>query len=115
MGSKKVYPPDSIITAGAMTGTTTLLSTLVPISNGDNFSIQIRWTGTPSGTISFAVSNDKVNFDTLVISALGQPVGSAGGYSVSLNQLPFAYLQLQYTNATGTGLLNAVLVGKDLN
>jgi hypothetical protein len=116
MGFKKLYPPNSIITAGVMTGTASLGSTVIPILNGDNFSVQVRWTGTPTGTINFCLSNDQINYDNLVFSpAIIQPIGTAGGFTANMTFLATGWFQMQYTNISGTGSLTAILVGKDLN
>lgn len=120
MGVKKITQYGiPILFNGVMTGTTTLTSTPNPIlvENADNFGLQIRWTGTPVGTISLNCSNDGINWDALTFTSpsLGQPNGSSGGYSVSINQLPWKYFQVSYTNASGSGILNVTMEGKDLN
>lgn len=116
MGAKKIYPLNQLITNGVMSGTSTLLSQIIPIGNGDNFGIEVAWTGTPTGTISILCSNSGINFDALTFNpALTQPTGSAGTYLINLNQLPFQFLQFQYVNTSGNGVLNVWSFGKDLN
>lgn len=104
------------ITNGVMTGTTTITSATTNVQNLDNVGLEISWTGTPTGTISVLGSNSNVNFYPLTFSpALTQPAGSAGGYLIDLNQFPFFYIQIQYVNVSGTGVLNTYFSGKDLN
>lgn len=130
MGQKKINQVWAIQN-GAMTGTTTLLSSGLYVGNLDSIGIEVTWTGTPTGTLSiagsvsaidqFLVNNvpkivPAVNYYALTfVPALTQPSGSAGGYLIDLQQYPFPYLQIQYANSTGTGVLNAYLFGKDLN
>lgn len=101
---------------GAMSGTNTIYTQILDISRMDNMGLEITWTGTPTGTFSVMVSCSGLNFYALTFNpALTQPTGSAGGYAVDLNQLPFKYLLLQYTNSTGSGTLTAYGQVKDLN
>lgn len=82
----------------------------------DNQGLEVTWTGTPTGTFSVQVSNSGINFYALTFNpALAQPAGSAGGYAVNLNQLPFKYMMLKYVNASGTGVLTVYGQQKDLN
>lgn len=78
--------------------------------------MEVSWTGNAVGVLSVQCSNTSVNFDALSFSpSLAQPSGAAGKYIVSLNQLPFKYVLLQYTNTSGSGVLNVVGQQKDLN
>ena len=101
---------------GAMASTNTIYTQIVDISRMDNMGLEITWTGTPTGTFQVMVSNSGINFYALTFNpALTQPTGSPGGYAVDLNQLPFKYLMLQYTNSSGSGTLTAYGQVKDLN
>jgi hypothetical protein len=101
---------------GAMASTNTIYTQIVDISRMDNMGLEVTWTGTPTGTFSVMVSNSGINFYALTFSpTLTQPAGTAGGYAVDLNQLPFRYVMLQYTNSTGSGTLTAYGQVKDLN
>lgn len=116
MGFKKTLPPYHLINGGVMTGTATVTSATVNVWNLDNIAIQVGWTGTPTGTIAINCSIDNINFDSLTFDpALAQPSGSADNYLISLNQLPYPYLQVQYVNASSTGVLNVWIFGKDVN
>lgn len=130
MGSKKINQAWVIIDE-VMTGTSTIISSAQPLANFDNVGIEITWTGTPTGTLSILGSVSAIaqfnigsilkkvsaiNYYALTFNpALAQPTGSAGGYLIDLSQFPFPFMKVQYVNATGSGVLNAYLFGKDLN
>lgn len=82
----------------------------------DNIGLEVTWSGTPTGTISVMVSNSGINFYTLTFNPiLAQPAGSASGYAIDLNQLPFKYMLIEYVNSSGSGTLNIYGQSKDLN
>lgn len=100
--------PLSGVKAGVMTGTSTIYSNIIGVRQMDNAGIEVAWTGTPTGTLQVMVSNSGINFNALTFNpALSQPAGSAGGLAIALRDLPFQYLMLQYTNASGSGTLTA--------
>lgn len=101
---------------GTMSSTNTIYSQIIDISRMDNSGLEVTWTGTPTGTFQVMVSNSGINFYALTFNpSLAQPAGSAGGYAVNLNQVPFKYLMLQYTNVSGSGVLTVYGQMKDLN
>jgi hypothetical protein len=102
---------------GAMASTNTIYTQIVDVSRIDNIGLEIAWTGTPTGTLTIQVSNSGLAFYTLsdFSSSPPQPAGSAGGYVVTLTQLPFKYFFLQYVNVSGSGTLTAYAQLKDLN
>lgn len=101
---------------GTMSSTNTIYSQIIDISRMDNVGLEVTWTGTPTGTFQVMVSNSGINFYALTFSpVLTQPSGSAGGYAVDLNQVPFKYAMLEYTNISGTGVLTVYGQEKDLN
>lgn len=101
---------------GAMTGTSVIYSQILDVSRMDSIGLEVSWTGTPVGTIQIMASNSGISFYALTFSpVLTQPGGSAGGYVIDLQLYPFKYVMLQYTNSTGTGVLNAWMQAKDLN
>lgn len=104
------------VVAGTMATTATIYSQILDISRMDNQGLEVTWTGTPTGTISILVSNSGINFYALTFNpTLTQPAAAAGGYAVNLNQLPFRYMLIQYTNASGAGTLTVYGQMKDLN
>lgn len=108
--------PLSGVLAGAMASTNTIYSNVQDTWNFDNSGLIVTWTGTPTGTISILVSNRGDVFYPLTFSPpLSQPAGSAGGFAINLNQIPFRYVVVQYTNASGSGSLTVDICQKDLN
>lgn len=100
--------PKSGTLAGSMSGTNTIYTNILGISQHDNQGLELTWTGTPDGNIQVMVSNSGINFYSLTFSpALAQPTGSAGGYVVALASVPFKYMFIQYTNITGSGSITA--------
>ena len=102
--------------SGTMSSKNTIYSNILDISRMDNIGLEVTWTGTPTGTFSIMVSNSGINFYALSFNpALSQPTGSAAGYAIDLNQVPFKYMFLQYVNSSGTGVLTVYGQNKDLN
>jgi hypothetical protein len=101
---------------GAMASTNVIYSQIIDLSKMDNIGLEVTYSGTPTGVFEVDVSNSGINFYALTFSpVLTQPAGAAGGYAIDLNQLPFKYLMLKYTNASGTGTLTVYGQNKDLN
>lgn len=101
---------------GVMATTATIYSQIIDISKMDNIGLEVTWTGTPTGTFTVNVSNSGISFYALTFSpALAQPAGSASGYAIDLNQIPFKYIMLKYINASGSGVLSVYGQNKDLN
>lgn len=108
--------PPSGVAAGAMSGTDVIYSQIMEKSRMDNIGLEVTWTGDPSGTIEVLVSNSGMTFYALTFNpVLDQPAGSAGGYAIDLNQLPFKYLLIRYTGDSGTGTLTVFGQFQDLN
>lgn len=101
---------------GTMASTNTIYTNIVDTTIKDNLGIELTWTGTPTGTITVMCSNSGSAFYSLTFSPpLAQPAGSADGYLISLTQVPFKYIFVQYVNASGSGSLTAWLQTKDIN
>ena len=100
----------------AVSGTATVNSETFNCSNLDNLGLQIAFAGTMTGTLTVNCSIDNKNFAALTFTPpVSQPSGSNLSYLIDLNQLPFPYLQVSYTNASGSGTLDVYLSAKDLN
>lgn len=94
------------VVAGSMSGTNIIYSQIVRHSTMDNIGLEITWSGNPSGALQVLVSNSGIYFYPLSLCLTGlQPAGTSGGYVLSLNEIPFRWLLLQYTNASGSGSL----------
>jgi hypothetical protein len=113
------FNPNTALTGvltGTMSGTNTIYSNIQDISNTDNQGLEITWSGNPTGTISVLCSESGLYFYPLTFNpAIIQPTGSAGGYLIDLNQVPWRYVMVQYVNASGSGVLTMWLGSKDLN
>jgi len=123
MGAKKINQY-WLIQNGVMSGTSTINSTPQYVFNQDNLGLEVSWTGTPTGTITvlgsisqqFQDAGATATFYSFTFGpALPQPAGSGGSFLVNLNQVPFPYIKVSYTNVSGSGTLNVFLSGKDLN
>lgn len=128
MGSKKSIPgsnnsPGNPLTPGlvllpstAISSTNTYTSPVFNAINLDNIGLDVVFTGTPTGTLTVNCSIDGVVFTSLTFNpVLTQPSGGNLRYLISLNQLPYPYLQVSYTNSSGSGTLQVNLSGKDIN
>lgn len=101
---------------GVMSSTNVIYTNAVDVSRMDNFGLEITWTGTPTGVFEVQDSNSGQVFYSLTFDPiLAQPAGASGGYLISLNQLPFKYLMLKYTNVSGSGTIQVFAQQKDLN
>lgn len=99
-----------------MSGTNTINSDATNIENLDNVGYEVSWSGTPIGTISVQCSVDGNSyFDLTFDPVLAQPAGSSGGYLINLNQVPFKWVRVSYTNTSGAGALTVKIIGKDIN
>lgn len=103
---------------GATTGpvsvssTNTYKTTPMSVVFLQSCSFQPVWTGTPTGTFTVYVSNDQINWDLLPASVTGNPAGSAGHTTIPCYGFSTAWIQLWYTNASGSGTVAATFVGK---
>lgn len=120
MGSKTILKPTHVMQSGgtavSVSGTSTYTSLPINIKNTDNVGLQLVWTGTPTGTFTILHSPDGVLYDSITLSPLiTQPAGSAGHWSVVLQQDPFQWVKVQYVNASGSGTVDVIVTAKDLN
>jgi hypothetical protein len=116
MGFKKTLPTYYPFNATAISSTNTVTSPSTYIGNLDNIGCMVKYTGTPTGTLTVNVSNDNVIFTSLTFTpAITQPSGSPLTFGIDLNQVPWPYLEFIYTNASGSGTLTISIFGKDLN
>lgn len=119
-GFLPTHPPGGSTPSGTVGGTmattSVIYSNIVDVAKMDNLGLEVTWTGTPTGVFEVQGSDSGINFYSLTFSpALAQPAGSASGYLVDLNQFPFRYILLKYTNASGSGTLTVYGQNKDLN
>lgn len=103
----------------AVSSTTVYRSTRTNLRTVNNASYQLRW-GTNVGTFVVQVSNHPdpaeatdTDWDTAPLDiAITQPTGSNTGDIVDLSGLPYTWVRLKYTNASGTGTIHAWVSGK---
>lgn len=116
MGQKKILEPYQLMASTAVSGTTTFTSSPVNVRNTDNVGIQLKWTGTPTGTWTILHSPDNVDYDSITLSpVITQPAGTAGTWSVILQLEAYSWVKVQYVNASSTGHISIKVTAKDLN
>lgn len=102
--------------AVAVSGTSTHISSVTNITNLDNIGLQLNYTGTMAGTFLVECSPDNIIYDSLTFNpVITQPSGASGHYLISLNQVPWQFVRVSYTNVSGSGVINVTITGKDLN
>lgn len=107
MSSYRVGGPfDLSFVSAVMSGTAVLTSAAIDSSNFESMSLQPVWTGTPTGTFIVLVSLDNINYADLGASIPTQPAGSAGSIFIPVYGSCAKWIKLQYTNASGSGVLS---------
>jgi hypothetical protein len=119
--AQKNYLHKQIITNASMTGTTTISSQITEIRGFDNVYYEAQFTGTPTGSFTVQVSssydpltNPNAIFIPLPLSPSPVASGTSGQIGIDINLEGSQWIQLTYTNASGTGTLNAYISGKAL-
>lgn len=122
MSSRPLLKPHAVITNGGMSGSITSEPTIVQMLSLVSYTIS--WSGsTPSGVITVQVSNDySVNADgsvknagtwsTLDLSDTATVSGNTGTGAIAISLIEFYAIRLVYTRTSGTGTMQAVVVGK---
>lgn len=118
-GRKNVLLPKHLLIDGDMSGN--LTSDPISAQFQDNIGLQVEWTGSPSGTFVVEAS---INWDERLQTGsfyeldfnpeLGSAAGSADGYLINLNQLPFSYYRVSYTAISSSGVLNVYATSKEI-
>lgn len=102
--------------AGTMSSTNVIYTNIIEKSRMDNLGYEVTWTGTPTGTLEVVCSNSGSHWFSLTFDpAISQPAGSATTIGLNLNQVPFKYIMLKYTNASSTGTISVYGQNCDLN
>jgi len=128
MSTRTTLRPFSVITNGSMAGN--LTSTPTILQSLSMLSYALQWSGTsPVGTVSVQVSNDYSltpagtvdnpgTWTTITLQVSGSAVtsipvsGNTGTGFIDIESTAAYAARLVYTAGTGTGTLNAVVVGK---
>lgn len=117
-GSRDWLPPYQTITSGDMTGSLTSLVTHLLFK--DNVSIQLVWTGTPTGTFAVQGSVDynqqagTGTWTAITLNPAPAASGSADNALLDLNQLSFPYIRVVYTAVSSSGTLQCWISAKAL-
>jgi hypothetical protein len=116
MGFKKTLPTFYPFKSTPISSTTLYVSPSTFVGNLDNIGCMVGYTGTPTGTLTVNVSNDNVLYTAITFNpAIAQPRGTPLTFGIDLNQVPWPYLQFDYTHTSGTGTLTISIYAKDLN
>ncbi len=116
-----ILKPVQLISAGDMSGSIT--SGAVEIMLQDNVGIQLKWTGTPTGSFDVQISSDHLqgidgqvagNWISLPLSPAISAAGSPDVAYIDLNQMSARYLRVVYNRTGGTGSLDCIVVGKGI-
>lgn len=118
MSRKNILEAFDMLSAASMVSSQTQ-ATPTYVKNLDRASILVEWTGTsPVGTLEVQAQN--IREPVGAASAwetvdMGAPItisGNTGSHTLIFNSLPFTRLRLVYTRTSGTGTLNAIILGK---
>ncbi len=103
----------------------TLTSAITATQMVDNIGYQLTWTGSPTGTFAFQISQNYEpgrspnsepanagDWVTLTVSPAITASGSPDTAYVDLNQMSAPYCRVVYTRASGTGTLNIFVTAK---
>lgn len=122
MAQKGMLQPYQSITDGDMSGN--LTSNVTDIRFMDNISVQLIFTGTPTGTFEVEGSLDYNRPDPTTgvtnpgtwtpITFSTPPVasGAAGDILLDMNQLSFPFIRVVYISTSGSGTLQCWISGK---
>lgn len=124
------------ITAGAMTGTSAVTSTVTSIKFLDDVGIQFNWTGSPVGNFQIQVSADHEQDDSsppnvtvagnwvpllftywtgsAFVTAYNIPTSLGSPIYMDLTLLSSPWIRVVYTNTSGSGTLDAFITAKQV-
>lgn len=111
----KLFGPKNIFNAVAVSGATAYRSDLIDMLCMDIASIEIQWTGDPTGVISIDGSNGgTVWYPTGM--AVNNPAGNGASDNtlLDLSRTSFRYISISYTNSSGSGTVTAIAIAKGI-
>ena len=112
MSSKRTLDFSGLIVDGDMSSTVTGPST--NILHMDRVGLQLKWTGTPTGTFSVQISNDNTNWIAMDLSSAVSATGSADDAFIDVESAA-KYVRLVYTATSGSGTLNVHITSKSIS
>lgn len=89
-------------------------SNMLQAKYGEYVSIQLNWSGTPTGTFALLGSLDNVNYTPLKLSNVIAPVGGTDFGIIDMIGTGIPYFQIQYTAVSGTGTVAIYLCYKQI-
>lgn len=91
--------------AASIVGPSTILDKV------DQVCFQVSWTSSNAvGTVSVQGSVNGIDFDDLTFATpLAQPSSNNGRYLINLALIPFTYIRVKYTRASGTGAMEVYM------
>lgn len=122
-GSRSRLVSLRIIADADMTGTSTITSTEVDVTQSEIAAIELVWSGTPNGTFQIQAgvqilgggaaggTGAGVTWNNILTPA-PTAAGAAGSHLINLSDFGFSKLRVLYTNASSTGTLNAYITTK---
>jgi hypothetical protein len=110
MSRKNVLNPFRHIVAQSMGADVTSLET--DVGHLDNIVIDLRWTGTPTGTFLVEYTLDDANWEALDFGSSVAAAGAAGDHQLFINQFPGKRIRTRYVRSSGTGTLNGWIMAK---
>lgn len=96
----------------AVSSTNTYTTPAIDVTSYETVTFQAEWSGTPTGVINVLGSIDGANFRSFGATVGAQPSGSLSGVLIPLFAHGMKYLQLQYANSSGSGILTVTVLGK---
>lgn len=124
MSSYRFVGPVKLIPTGAMSGTSVITSQVFDLRSLEGCAFAPVWTGTPTGLFLIQVSLDyepnpsggtprnSGTWIDLGASISGNPSGAAGNIYIPVYASCAPWIRLQYTNASGSGVLAGMFIGK---
>lgn len=98
----------------AVSSTNTYYSKVWSGNDSATYDLQVKWTGTPTGTLTLQVSNvpnpdesDDADWVTTTEATMTAPAGSASGFRDVPTGPSAGKKRLKYVNASGSGTLYA--------
>lgn len=121
--SRFQFANKQVIVDGAMENTDEIVSEPTNVEHLQNVGYQANWDGDPVGTFTVEVSNDydptiparqPGTWTELTLSGSPAAAGAPGDLFININQIPARWIRLKYVNDSGSGTLQAWVVGKSI-
>lgn len=115
--AKNVLTPYRIVNAVSAGATAT--SGVTSIRFLDNVGVSLQWSAgsTPIGVYTVEASIDGAIWKTLADDAAttANVSGASGSYQLKFSNCPFDQIRIVYTRTSGSGTLDAYIMGKSLS